>query len=61
MPLGCLGPATVDLNHPNTWNHLGEFHRGMMDSDSNRTDAYSEFCHDNPDHVDAVRDATDSR
>jgi len=54
--------ASVDWDHPDVWCHLGpNTAYCIMDWDTSLVDAYSEFCHDAPNHVDAVRDATDPR
>jgi hypothetical protein len=54
--------ASVDGSHPNVWCHLGpNTDYCIMDTDADPADGYSEFCHDNPNHVDAARDATEPR
>jgi hypothetical protein len=52
--------ASTDGSHPNVWCHEGNgTDYCVMDYDRDREDAYSEFCYDNPNHIDEVRDTAD--
>ena len=56
-----FGLGQVDNNHPaNVWCHEGNgTDYCLMSYQRDRTDENSEFCHDNPNHVDGVRDTAD--
>ena len=59
--LGHLWALTdVDDDHPNVSCHEGSgTDKCVMDQDADRTDDYSQFCYDNPNHLMDIRDAAD--